>query len=140
KKSSKWYGMSPERIREVWKAEADRACNLGNFYHDKCERELLSNQTMERYGKHLPVIWPVYDELGRKMASSQRLHDGIYPEHMVYLRSARIIGQSDLVEVADGKIHVGDYKTNKKIEKTSFVNYEGISKKMLHALSHLDDC
>jgi hypothetical protein len=59
---------------------------------------------------------------------------------MVYLKSAGICGQSDLVEVVDDTVHITDYKTNKKIDKTSFVNWEGISKKMLVPVAHLDDC
>jgi hypothetical protein len=68
------------------------------------------------------------------------LSEGIYPEHMVYLKSAGICGQSDLVEVANGQVHILDYKTNKKIETESYVNWEGLSKKMTGPVSHLDDC
>jgi hypothetical protein len=44
------------------------------------------------------------------MAPSQKLQDGIYPEHMVYLKSAGVCGQSDLVEVINGKVYITDYK------------------------------
>jgi hypothetical protein len=88
----------------------------------------------------LPVIHPMYDESQRKIASSQQLTDGIYPELLVYLKSAGICGQSDLVEIVNGQVHITDYKTNKKIETTSYVNWEGMSKRMLAPMSHLDDC
>lgn len=136
----KWYGMSVEDIQKAWKAEADRACDLGTYYHNQREEELLSFKTIVQQGIELPVIPPIYDEQGRKMAPSQKLGDGIYPEHMVYLRSVGVCGQSDLVEVIDGKVYITDYKTNKEIKRQSYKNWEGISEKMLGPCSHLDDC
>jgi hypothetical protein len=137
---SKWYGLSPEEIQKIWKAEADRACALGNFYHDQREADILECETLDRYGVTLPVITPMEDEHGVKVAPSQKLIDGIYPEHLCYLRSAGVCGQSDLVEVVNGYVHITDYKTNKEIKQKSFVNWEGVSKKMLPPLQHLDDC
>lgn len=138
--NSKWYGMDPGKIQQVWKDESNRSINLGNFYHDREEAELLKNYTMQMHGKELPVIWPMYDHEGNKIAGSQRLTEGIYPEHLVFLKSAGLIGQSDRVEIADGLLHISDYKTNKEIEFKSYVNWEGMSKKMLGVVSHLDDC
>ena len=139
-KRSKWFGMSVDEIQNVWKKESDRACTLGNWYHDQREQDITNCETIVRYDKTLPVIRPMHDENGLKVAPSQKLMDGIYPEHMVYLRSAGICGQSDLVEVADGFVHITDYKTNKEIKTESFKNWEGVSKKMNEPVSHLDDC
>jgi len=140
KKTNKWKGMSVKDIQQAWKNEADRACTLGNWYHDQREQDLISCQTIVKHDVELPVIKPLLDGTGKKLAPLQKLINGIYPEHMVYLKSAGICGQSDLVEVANDTVHITDYKTNKKIDKTSFVNWEGISKKMLGPLAHLDDC
>jgi hypothetical protein len=139
-KRSKWFGMTVQEIQDVWKKESDRACTLGNWYHDQREQDITNCETIVRYDKTLPVIKPMVDENGLKIASSQKLTDGIYPEHMVYLRSAGICGQSDLVEVADGFVHITDYKTNKEIKTESFKNWEGLSQKMNQPVSHLDDC
>lgn len=139
-KKSKWYGMTPEQIQNIWKKESERACNLGNWYHDQRETDILGCDTIARFGVTLPVIRPLADEHGKKVASSQKLIPGIYPEHMVYLKSAGICGQSDLVEVADGFVHITDYKTNKEIKTESFKNWEGFSQKMSFPLTHLDDC
>ena len=139
-KKSKWYGMSQEKIQEAWKRESDRACTLGNWYHDQREQDITSCVVINRHDVELPVIRPMHDEAGLKVAPNQKLIEGIYPEHMVYLRSAGICGQSDLVEVANGLVHITDYKTNKEIKTESFKNWEGISQKMLPPVSHLDDC
>jgi len=136
---SKWYGMTPEAIQEAWLSEADRAVTLGTWYHNQRESDLISFDTIQRQGVNIPIFKPIIDgEL--KLAPEQRLVEGIYPEHFVYLKSAGLCGQSDRVEVVKDTVSVYDYKTNKKIEKESFKNWEGVSKKMIGPCSHLDDC
>jgi len=140
KNSKKWQGLTPERIREIWKAEAKRATDLGTWYHDQREHDLVSCDTINRHEAILQVVKPIVNDKGYKVSSSQKLLSGIYPEHLVFLRSIGICGQSDLVEIAHGLIHITDYKTNKEIKMQSYVNWEGISQKMNHPVSHLDDC
>lgn len=138
-KKSKWYGIPPEKILQLWQAEADRAVTLGTYYHNQREADLCSLSSIEREGIPIPVYSPI-EEGTLKKAPEQKLTDGIYPEHMVYLKSAGICGQSDLVEVVNGKVNIIDYKTNKEIKTESFKNWEGISEKLLAPLNHLDDC
>jgi hypothetical protein len=138
-KKSKWYGLTPEEIKEAWKAEANRATTLGTWYHNQRENDLCQISDMERHGVTVPVIKPIEKE-GIKYSPEQKLKEGIYPEHMVYLRSAGICGQSDLVEVVNGKVHITDYKTNKEIKVEGFTNWEGVTQKMSPPVSHLDDC
>jgi ATP-dependent exoDNAse (exonuclease V) beta subunit len=138
-KKSKWFGISPEKIIELWDSESNRAITLGTFYHNQRESDICSLSSIEKEGLPIPVYKPV-EEGSVKKAPDQRLTDGIYPEHMVYLKSAGICGQSDLVEVYNSKVDIIDYKTNKEIKTESFKDWEGISKKMLFPVSHLDDC
>lgn len=139
-KKSKWYGMTPEEIIGAWEAESQRAINVGNWYHNQREEDILGLETLERHGKEVPIIQPIEDSEGYKIAPSQRLKDGVYPEHFVYMKSIGVCGQADLVEVVDGKIHITDYKTNKEIKESSYVNWEGMSQKMNFPVSHMDDC
>jgi ATP-dependent exoDNAse (exonuclease V) beta subunit len=138
--NNKWFGMTPDEIEEIWKAEAKRATDLGTWYHEEREKDLLSFETINRYNADLPIIKPLTNDEGFKIASSQKLSSGIYPEFLVYLRSVGICGQSDLVEVANDSIYITDYKTNKEIKTKSYVNWEGISQKMSGPVSHLEDC
>ena len=138
-KKSKWYGLTPEEIKEAWKAEANRATTLGTWYHNCREADICGFETMERHGFTVPIFKPIEKE-GVKYSPDQKLKDGVYPEHMVYLRSAGICGQSDLVEVVNGVVHITDYKTNKEIKVEGFTNWEGVSQKMSPPVSHLDDC
>jgi len=140
RKNSKWYGIDPVIIQEIWKNEADRSTDLGTWYHNQREDDLCSLASMEREGTTVPVFKPSEMTNGVKIAPLQKLEPGVYPEHMVYLRSIGICGQSDLVEVVNGKVNIIDYKTNKEIKKESYIDWEGKSKKMLAPVDSLDDC
>ena len=122
-KNSKWYGMTVEQIIEAWDNETNRAINLGNFYHNQRESDMLDFKTIERNGTEIPIIKPLVNNDGIKLAPEQKLSDGLYPEHLVYLKSVGICGQADVVEIIDG-----------------FINWEGITSKMYKPINHLDDC
>jgi len=138
-KRSKWYGVDPAEIQKIWAGEGDRAVTAGTWYHDQRESDITSIETIQRSGVDIPIIKPIW-EGGVKHAPNQRLTEGIYPEHFVYLKSAGICGQSDRVEVVKGIVDIIDYKTNKEIKKNSFVNWEGKARMMTGPLSHLEDC
>jgi len=101
---------------------------------------MLDFKTIERDGTEIPIVKPLINKEGIKMASEQKLEDGIYPEHLVYLKSAGICGQADIVEIVNGYININDYKTNKEIKEKGFTNWEGITNKMYKPVNHLDDC
>jgi hypothetical protein len=139
-KNSKWYGLDPATIQQIWDSEADRSIVLGSWYHDQRESDLCALASMEREGVTIPVFKPNEVKEGVKIAPLQKLEPGVYPEHMVYLKSAGICGQSDLVEVVNGNVNIIDYKTNKEIKKESYVSWEGISDKLATPVDNLDDC
>lgn len=138
-RKSKWYGMTPQDIRTAWSSEAKRSTDLGTWYHNQRESDITSHSTLDREGFTLPIIKPIEQD-GIKYAPDQKLSDGIYPEHFVYLKSAGVCGQSDLVEVVNGFVNITDYKTNKEIKIKGFTNWEGVVKKLLAPLHGLDDC
>jgi hypothetical protein len=139
-KKSKWAGIDPQIIQDIWNNESTRSTTLGSWYHNQREDDLCALASMEREGITVPVFKPSEVKEGVKEAPLQKLELGVYPEHMVYLRSAGLCGQSDLVEVVNGKVNIIDYKTNKEIKKESYVNWEGLSEKMAHPVNNLDDC
>lgn len=139
KRSSKWYGMNPNDIVEIWDRETLRSTTLGTWYHDQREQESLASSTIIINDKIVPIIKPIYDgEI--KIASSQKLSDGIYPEIMLFLNSVGLCGQSDRVDIIDGVVNIHDYKSNKSIDKESFTFYDGTKKMMFKPISHLQDC
>jgi hypothetical protein len=138
-KKSKWFGMTPEEIKQVWANEANRATTLGTWYHNQREADICELDTMTKEGVEVPVFRPTEID-GIKYAPAQKLMQGVYPEHMVFLKSAGICGQSDYVDVVNDYVNILDYKTNKEIKTESFKNWEGVSQKMKGPLAHLDDC
>lgn len=132
-KKSKWYGLPVEEIKKAWKDENTRSKDLGHWYHKKREDALYQREDRAVY------MSPVNED-NVKVALDQKLTPGLYPEHLVYLISAGVCGQSDLVEVTDTSFSITDYKTCKEIKRESWKNWEGDSKKMLGVCKHLDDC
>ena len=55
-KRSKWYNMSPDDIKEAWKNESQKAMNLGTWYHNQRERDLLACDTISREDIIVPII------------------------------------------------------------------------------------
>lgn len=139
-KKSKWYGMTEKEILTAWKSEADRATTLGTWYHNQRESDLCEFASIEIEGVMLPIFPPAVEAGGVKFAPKQELEEGIYPEHLMFLKSAGLCGQSDKVEVRGGYVNILDYKTNKEIKTEGFKNWEGKVTKMLPPVSHLDDC
>lgn len=132
---SKWYGVEPADILKAWDDERERSVALGSWYHRMKENELLNAGVLYQ----LPVYQSPF-EAGIKKALPQELGDGIYPEHIVYLPSAGICGQSDKPAVFGKKLYITDYKTSKEIRREGYKNWEGDTKKMLAPVNHLDDC
>jgi hypothetical protein len=139
-KKSKWYGLHKQEILDAWDKETNRAIKLGNWYHNQRETDILNLKTIEREGHQISIVKPLFNSDGFKLAPSQKISDGVYPEHFVYLKSASLCGQADLVEIMDGTINITDYKTNKEIKSKGYTNWEGITNKMFAPVHHLDDC
>lgn len=139
-KKSKWFGIPEKEILAIWDMESNRAMTLGTYYHNQREADLCSFASIERDGVTVPIFPPLEILNNVKQAPSQKLDSGIYPEHMVYLKSAGICGQSDLVEVVNGKVNIIDYKSNKEIKTEAFKDWEGKTERLLAPLDHLDNC
>ena len=138
-KKSKWYGLEAPVIRDIWKNETLRATDLGTFYHNQREADLMSFDTFGVEGVDLPVIPPTVQD-GVKYAPVQKLIPGVYPELFVYLKSAAICGQADYVDIVNGKVNIMDYKTNKEIKERGFKSWDGIYAKLNPPMSHIEDC
>lgn len=139
KKTSKWYGLKPEEIIALWDKEKNRSTTLGSWYHNGREEDTNACNTIRREGIDLQ-IFPSLEQDGVKYAPDQTLVPGIYPEHFMYLNSAKICGQADRVEVVADRVDIIDYKSNKEIKTEGFTDRNGVTKKMYPPLNHLDDC
>lgn len=139
-KKSKWFGMDPLKVKAIWDAEKERSLECGNWYHKKEENTLLQKGTLLYSGEDLKV-YPAVEEDNCRIASDMKLNPGCYPEMIIYLKSAKICGQSDKVMVTSNKyVHIEDYKTNKEIDMHSYKNWEGKPQMMLYPVDNLEDC
>lgn len=138
-KKSKWYGLDPLKIRSIWENEAKRATDLGTFYHNQREADLTECDTLTVEDKPLSIVPPIITD-GIKYAPDQKLEEGVYPEHFVYLKSAGVCGQADYVDVVNGKVNILDYKTNKEIKLRGHKNWEGIIEMMDPPLHNIENC
>lgn len=122
--NSKWYGLNPDKVREIWDKEAKRSTDLGTAYHRKMELSEVN------------AIDCCPQENEWKYAGSQKLQEGdVYPEFMTYHPDYDVCGQSDRVWVENGKIFIRDYKSNKTITTQGFRG-----KKMLYPVQYLEEC
>lgn len=137
---SKWYKMDPKKIQEIWKRTNSDSIELGNWYHKEREQLICGTDTIEREGDECKIVHPILKD-GIKYAPEQKLENNhMYPEHFVYLKSAGICGQSDLVEVRRNKVYITDYKTNKNLTTEGYRNWQGVTEKLKFPVSHLDAC
>jgi hypothetical protein len=139
KKTGKYAGKTVDEILEIWGNERKRASGLGSWYHNQRESDMLQFGTVTRDGVTIPIVSPNVVN-GIKYAPAQKIENGLYPEHFVYLRSANICGQADRIEVIDHRLDVYDYKTNKDVKTRGHEFWDGTRKMMLGPLRHLEDC
>lgn len=130
---NKWYKVPVGEIEAAWEAEKNRSTELGHWYHKRREANIFD------VAEGLDVFGYTEGKDGIKIAPDQSLVEGIYPEHLMYLLSAQLCGQSDFVKVRNGKVYIRDYKTSKEVKRHGFTNYRG-TKMMYSPIEHLEDC
>lgn len=146
-KKGKWFGMNPELITKIWDTNRKNATDLGHWYHLQEENKLNLKMASIHNSLNLDVSPALKrDNGGLVDAPCQKLKNNtIYPEHLCYMKSAGICGQSDIVEVLNQEVNIGDHKTSQFIETESFKEWDNVNKcrspkMMTGILSHLEDC
>ena len=124
------------KLKDGWKDNALTATDFGTAYHKMHEdTDLKNGESLNYYDMTLYKVIPndpcIYDN-----CSQSTFREGCYLELLIYNNAAMIAGQSDKIFfVGDNKFDVADFKTNGKLEMTSFKN-----RKMLPPFEELDDC
>src|SRR5580692_1217064 len=136
---SKWFGIPPKKIVQIWDDENKRSTDIGTLYHSKMERLAIEKGEKVHRGK-LIKVFPSIVENSIKIARDQKLEDGIYLEHLIYNEKLKVAGQSDLVFVAGGYVDIEDYKTNKEITENSYGFEYGRPQMLLAPVDHIMDC
>ena len=111
--SSEKYGkLLPEKRNEIL-ASWEKASTDGSIEHDKREKNIIENG-LNWNGKYYPY-------LNKNILEVTSDDVGVIPELMVWDHNALLCGLIDFPIFDKGVIHILDYKTNKKIEKTGFM-------------------
>ena len=114
-------------LKTDWKERADIASSEGTVEHDKRERLVKENGYIfnDKFFEYIP----------EKNITNVSLKDRIViPECLVWSHNLKLGGLADIFLFDKGTIYVQDYKTNSKIDYTTFNN-----KKMLGVCSRLLD-
>lgn len=128
--------------QQSWKTISKEATDRGTEVHKKKETNLLeSGIDLSRYGLTINVVTESLEHI----VNLFELKDGVYPELMIWNNKYRIAGISDKVTIdtvgSTRYIDIDDYKTNKKIDTTSYLNTTtGIHTRMLAPVDDLMDC
>lgn len=138
-KGKKWSGIPVQEIKNAWTGEAKRATDLGTWYHNQRESDLCELKTINIADVEVPIFKPTIVD-GLKYSPSQKLVNGLYPEHFMFLKSVGICGQADGVSVVNDIVNIFDYKTNKELKMEGFTNWEGVTTMMQSPVAHLQDC
>jgi len=136
---SKWYGISMNKIVDLWEKERNRSTETGSWFHNKMEIKAIKTGKKIHRGKTIEVYPSPFVD-GIKVARDQVLTDGIYPEHLIFNEKIGVCGQSDLVFVADGIVDISDYKTNKEMKLNAYGHQYGNPQMMLIPVNNLEDC
>lgn len=132
-----------EEVKKEYQRKRDEACERGTFIHSVFENSFYNRTEFDfsKYG---------YADLKGNFICNKNyykldLDRGVYPEFLISLKSRdgvlRVSGQIDLL-VIDGKdVTILDWKTNGKIDKTSY--FDRVKKQnqmMKFPLNNLQDC
>lgn len=140
--TAKKTGSTKEKVLKEWAEKRDNAAKKGTAFHKMMEDSYTSSvQGIKIAEKYYPLCYAQTID-GVKEEKDVKLEDNtVYTEKMIWSNKYKICGTADLVEVIDGKIYVKDYKTNEKLEFTSWVNPKtGLSEKLKFPCANLDNC
>lgn len=139
-KFAKKHKRTVEDVLAEWDKTKNDAAKKGTLYHADQEQKLLNEQGIVRDNyqvkvAHTPTLDGIKEDLSIKLEDNN-----IYPEKMIWSHKYRICGTADLVEVYGGKIHIKDYKTNKKLDFESYSHPLKGKEKLNPPVGHLDNC
>jgi len=136
---AKKFGKTPSYWREQWKQKSSAALDRGHKIHSERE-EGSFGRGIERVDSG---IKPVLNGYLHYKGSLSDLPDGIYPEFPVWNDGWMIAGRPDkfvIETIGDDRfVDIIDYKTNGKIDKISWQDYNGNYQHLLAPVQHLMD-
>ena len=107
--SSRYYGMSSEEIKDLWKKNGEEAARDGTYMH-KCIEDYWNDDPTENDSVEYSMFLKFVED-----------HPGLVPyrtEWVVYHEEYKLCGSIDMIfKNADGTLSIYDWKRCKAIEK-----------------------
>lgn len=137
------FNKRKSEIIESYRINRETSCARGTAIHAMFENAMYGNKHFDfnKYG---------YDELSGEYTCTKDYYKldverGVFPEFLISLTSRdnilRVAGQVDLIIKDGNDIYIIDYKSNKKIKKTSYYDKGKKSNIMMkYPLNHIQDC
>lgn len=135
---AKKNGNTPEYWIEKWAGITKHACERGTRFHKMKEDWMLGSAAIIHEEKAVPVI--KIEGFTEPNIDYSTLPDGVYPELLLWNHYWGIAGIADIVTFDGEYFDIDDYKTNKKIDCTSYKHPRYGYKMMKPPLNHLMDC
>jgi ATP-dependent exoDNAse (exonuclease V) beta subunit len=123
----KYWGMSPQEIKDQWKQNADNVSSLGTNLHyeiecfmnqpvEPCTHEALLQHYLSHSSPSKEEEWDYFLQFVRDRPTARPYRT----EWMIYDEDVQIAGSIDMVyENDDGTLSIYDWKRSKEITKTS---------------------
>ena len=131
-------GNTPEYWQAQWANTSKIACDKGTKFHKRKEDAMLADGAVTVNKRVIPVH--ITEVLKQASYNYQDIPDGVYPEMLLWNHYFESAGLTDILTVEGNYFDIDDYKTNKKIDKTSFRHPKTGYKKILFPLQHIQDC
>lgn len=137
------FYQKQEEIKQEYKRKREESCERGTMIHAMFENKMYESSSFDfsQFG---------FADLSGEYNCENNYYKldvekAVYPEFLISLESRdkilRVSGQIDLLIKNGNEITIIDYKTNLKINKTSFYNSATKSNEMMkYPLNNLMDC
>lgn len=126
-------------MKAEWRKGNQTSLDRGTKYHKMMEEKYLNLHKIVYDDVTLNVV-PSKHDGPIKVGTSMKLEDAVYPELLIWMDSAKLAGQADLVTIKNGVVDILDYKTNKEIKTQGYKNWDGIESMLLYPCAHLPEC
>lgn len=135
---AKKHGNTPEHWRKQWASITQHACARGTKFHKTKEKIMLETTGIIHNNTAFPVV--DINKFTEPNIDYSTLPDGIYPELLLWNHYWEMAGLADIVTIEGDYFDIDDYKTNKKIDTSSYKHYKTGHKMMKFPIQHLQDC
>lgn len=141
------FNLVKQNILDKWQHENKASCDRGTRIHAELEKMYIDKKEtdLKKFGLGGKFQVNTNESLDNNNIKLLDIEKGIFPEFLIYTVSkdgiVKVAGQIDLLIKDGNDIIIYDYKTNKKIDETSYFDFNTKKNQMMkYPLNNLMDC